>query len=118
MLHLVLMHLYLASDTCSKGILGNGTPGLYDHLCSGTDVSIGALNDSLVLIANVIRIILWFAGALSIIFIIVGGIFYVISAGDPGRLKRARDILTNVITGLVVILLGYAIVTFIANGIS
>jgi hypothetical protein len=117
MMHFLPPHIILASDSCSTGIFGNGTPGLYDHLCKGSDVSITAVSNVIVLISNVIQILLLLAGSLGVIFLIVGGIFYVISAGDPARLKRAKEIITNVIVGLVIIFLAYAVVNFISKGL-
>jgi hypothetical protein len=86
-------------------------PGIYDGVCNPDCTA----QDILVVIANAIRIGIWFAGALSVIFIIVGGIFYVISAGNPSNIKRAKDILTNAIVGLIIAGLAYSIVTFLAG---
>jgi hypothetical protein len=115
--HLHLITLFALDSSCSNHI-GPGGPGLYDHLCSGGSVAINSLQDSLGLITNIIRIILYLSGALGIIFLIVGGIYYVLSAGDPSRIKRAKEILVNVITGLVIILVAYAVVTYISSGIG
>ena len=119
MLHLLTQIPFAALDSsCSNKIYGAVGPGLYDNLCSNGQPQLGALGDISHLILNLIAIILWLAGSLAIIFIIVGAIFYIISAGDPSRLKRAKDILTNVVVGLVVIFLAYALVQFISNGLS
>ena len=75
-------------------------PGLYDHLCSNGQVNISGLADVSILIANVVRMLMTAAGGLAIIFIIVGGIFYVTAAGDPKRLTRAKEIITQAVTGL------------------
>jgi hypothetical protein len=89
--------------------------GLYDGLCSGGQVNITGVADISRLIANVVLILVSAAGALAIIFIIVGGIFYVTAAGDPARLKRAKEIIMQSVVGLLVISLAYAVVTFIAG---
>ena len=115
MLHHALSLFQFASDTCSNGIIGPGSPGLYDHLCSGTDVQITALTDTIVLVANVIAILLWLTGALGVLFLILGGLYYVTSAGDPSRLKRAKEILVNVVVGMVIVISAYAIISFITS---
>ena len=89
-------------------------PGLYDGMCKTGNAQITGVNDVIVIIANVIRILEAFAAGLAIIAIIVSGIYYVASAGDPGRIKTAKTILTQAIIGLVLIILAYAIVTYIA----
>jgi hypothetical protein len=82
-------------------------PSLYQGICdSQGNCTITNASDILIVVANAIRIV---------IFIIVGGIFYVISAGNPSNIKRAKDILTNAIVGLVITGLAYTIVTFIAG---
>jgi uncharacterized membrane protein len=95
-------------------------PSLYDGInkdSSGLPVITNA-SQILTVVANVIRIAMAFAGALAVIFVIVGGIFFVISAGNPANIKRAREILTNALVGLVITGLAYSIVTFIAGGFS
>jgi len=90
-------------------------PGLYDGLCSGGNVQIDNAGDIFIVIANVVRILTALAGGLAVIMIIVGGIYYVTSGGDPKRITLARTILIDSVTGLLVIILAYAAVTFIAG---
>ena len=97
-------------------IAANFFPSIYDGIPTANGgPNITDASQILLVVANVIRIATAFAGALSIIFIIVGGIFYVISAGNPSNIKRAKDFLTNAIVGLVITGLAYTIVTFIAG---
>lgn len=76
---------------------------------------IGSFADMLIIVANVVRVLVALSGVLAVIFIIVAGIYYIISAGDAGRTKQAKDILNNVTVGLVLIIGAYAILTFIAR---
>ncbi len=93
-------------------------PGLYDNIPCGSDgqFDIQSVSAILTVAANVSRILIALSGGLAVIVIIVASIFYVASGGDPGRIKRARDILTNTVIGLGVIIGAYAIVTYIAKG--
>ncbi|GAC1369611.1 MAG: hypothetical protein NVSMB39_1620 [Candidatus Saccharimonadales bacterium] len=109
-----LFHMAASNCGTKTGVL----PSLYDGLGCGADgasPSIKGLSDISIIIANVIRIIISISGSLAIIIILVAAVFYVTSAGDPGRVKRAKDILVNTVVGLVIILAAYAIVTFIAG---
>ena len=54
-------------------------------------------------------------GILAVIMIIYGGVMMIISAGDPGRNKKARDTIIYGIIGLVIVLLAYAIVNFVLS---
>lgn len=68
-----------------------------------------------VLIGNLILWALIFAGVVALIFIIISGIKFITSGGDPKQVEGARKTLTFAVAGLVVILLSFAIVRFIGN---
>lgn len=56
-----------------------------------------------------------FAGSVAAIVIIIAGIKYVRSRGDPQGLKSAQQTLTWGIIGLVIVILSFFIVTFIGS---
>jgi ABC-type Fe3+ transport system permease subunit len=66
------------------------------------------------LINGIISIILSFIAALSILMIIVAGIIYITSTGGD-RVDWAKKMLQWAIGGLIVALLGFAIVSIISN---
>lgn len=84
----------------------------FDGDCNVINFSLGNIWD---VVSNVVRIALGLAGYLAVIFIIVGGIMFITSQGEPDRLKTARSILVNAILGLVIAVLASAIVAFIAG---
>lgn len=91
-------------------------PGLYNNLCNAAgEVQLQSLSDIYTIIGNIIQIVLSVAGALAVIFIIIGGIIYATSAGDSGRIKRGKETITQAITGLVIILGAYAAIVFISS---
>ena len=91
-------------------------PSIYDGLtCENNSIKINGVYDIITVIGNIISILIYFAGALAVIFIIVGGIYFVTAMGDPARLKRAKEIITQAITGLIIVLVAYGAVTFIAS---
>ncbi len=55
------------------------------------------------------------AGIVAVVFIIKGGIEYVISRGDPGKTQKAMREIIYAIVGLVIVLLAAAITTFVIN---
>jgi hypothetical protein len=113
-----IAHFLLAAPP-AKQCTNNGllTTGIYDNLCDPAtgQVQITGLGDILTVIANVIKIAMELAGALAVIFIIVGGIYYVTSTGDPARIKRAKEIVMQAIIGLIVVIVAYALVVYIAR---
>ena len=92
-------------------------PSLYDGLTqpAGGGVQLNSLSDLIKVVANVARILIALAGGLAVLFIVVSGVFYVVSAGDAGRVKQAKSILVNAVVGLVVISVSYAVLTLISS---
>lgn len=72
-------------------------------------------SDPRVVIANIIRIILGFLGIIAVILIMYAGWLWTISGGDEQKISQAKKILSNAAVGLVIILMSFAIVTFIMN---
>lgn len=110
-----LTNFMLAARDSSCGTNNGFLPGLYDGLCRNGQVDIQTASDIFIVVANVVRVLTAVAGALAVIFIIVGGIWYVTAYGDPARLKRAKEILNYSLAGLVIVLMAYSVVTYIAG---
>ncbi len=68
-----------------------------------------------VIVGNVISWLLVFAGIVALIIIIISGFKFVTSGGEAKQAEGARKTLTYSIIGLIVILLSFAIVAFIAR---
>ncbi|MDB5186546.1 MAG: rane protein of unknown function [Candidatus Saccharibacteria bacterium] len=86
--------------------------------CGGQSASAvcKAQGDSATSMAQIItNTLLLLLGIVSVIMIIIGGIRYTTSAGDASRIKAAKDTIMYSVVGLVVALLAYGIVTFVAN---
>lgn len=56
-------------------------------------------------------------GGISVIMIVVGGIRYVTSGGDPNGTKGAKDTIIYALVGLVVALVAQGLVTFVLSKI-
>lgn len=80
-----------------------------------TLADIGSIN---VLIANAIAIATFFAGLVSVIFTIVGGVRYITSAGQPEAIKSAKNTITYALVGLVVAIMAYGIVSFVIDKLT
>lgn len=64
---------------------------------------------------NVVKSALAFAGIVLFILLIVGGLKYITSGGDPKAAEGAQKTITYAIGGLVLILLSYLILVLIHN---
>src|SRR5665213_92046 len=65
------------------------------------------------LATKILKALLFLSGIISVIVIIVGGFWYITSAGNAEQAEKGQRALTNAIIGLVVVILAYAIVTII-----
>ena len=70
-------------------------------------------NDLMAQANTIINVIIGVIGFVAVAFIIFGGVQYTTSAGDPGKVKKAKDTILYGIIGLVVSMLAYAIVNFV-----
>lgn len=77
-------------------------------VCQGT-----GRNSLFTLVENIINLLLTVIGIIAVIMIIIGGIRYTTSAGDPGQAKSARDTIIYAIVGLVVAIMSYALVNWV-----
>lgn len=56
------------------------------------------------------------AGIISVIMIIIGGYWYMLSAGDPQKTKRGKDTILYAVVGLVISLSAWSIIIFVMDG--
>ncbi|MBQ3464623.1 hypothetical protein IJH15_00135 [Candidatus Saccharibacteria bacterium] len=68
-------------------------------------------------IINIIEAIIAVLGVVAVIFIIIGGIQYMTSTGDPGKVKKAKDTILYALIGLAVCVLSFAIVNFVIKNV-
>lgn len=66
----------------------------------------------------IFEILLRIASLIAIGFVIYGGIQYIISQGEPERIKNARTTIINALIGMVITIFSSAIVNLIGNNIS
>lgn len=101
----------LAAVTCPADSV-NGTADSYAECnlpaVSGDDT----LMNRLTIIINVITAVL---GFVAVVVIILGGVSFMTSAGDPGKVTKAKSTILYGVVGLVVVLLAFAIVNFILS---
>ncbi len=62
---------------------------------------------------TVTNTLVFVVGTVAVLMIIIGGLMYVLSAGDPSSTKKAKDTILYAIIGVVVAILAYAIVKFV-----
>jgi hypothetical protein len=66
-------------------------------------------------IVNIIQWVLGILSLLAVVFIIYGGFKWLTSGGDENRIESAKKTITAAVAGLVVVILAWAIVIFVAG---
>lgn len=62
--------------------------------------------------------LLFIIGALSVIMIIIGGLRYVTSGGNPSSVTAAKNTILYAIVGLVIAFLAYAVINFVLGSLT
>ncbi len=103
------------ADACTgQSILPDLYNGLRDP-SGNCEVKFDELADFVKLITNVIQILLVIAAFAAVVYIIYGGVQYIMSAGEPARLKKAKDSIANAVLGLIVVLVSFGVVNFLTG---
>jgi vacuolar-type H+-ATPase subunit I/STV1 len=101
-----------SNDKC--GGVQIALPFIGSNKCVNNDPKTGGA------IVNYLKTILLFlSGAIGLIvmlMLVIGGINYITSTGDPARIKGAKDMIQNAIVALVLFLCMFAIISFILPG--
>lgn len=67
------------------------------------------------IVTSGLNLFLWAIGIASVIMVIVAGMLYVFSSGDPSKTKTAKDAIMYAMVGMVVALMGGAGIQFLNN---
>jgi cysteine-rich repeat protein len=73
--------------------------------------------DPKVIIARIIRVVIGVLGVLSVLIVLYGGFMWMTAAGNEDKLTRAKKILISGTIGLAIILLSFAIASFVISAL-
>lgn len=79
--------------------------------CSGTTTELPDY------VQTVLYTIISVLGIVAVIYIIIGGVSYMTSTGDPQKTQKARKTILYAVIGLVICVLAFAIVNFVIDKI-
>jgi Na+-driven multidrug efflux pump len=114
-----------------KGILGLACVGLalllipdvghaqgLTGIINNPDPANTDLDDVRTILVRVIKYVLAFAGAIAAIFVVVSGYQYILAAGNPEKLEKAKMGLTWAIVGFILTASAYAIVNLLQSALG
>lgn len=67
---------------------------------------------------RIVDVMLFLIGAISVIMLIMGGVRYVLSGGEQGKVAEAKNTILYAVIGVVVAILAYAVVNFVISSFS
>jgi cytochrome bd-type quinol oxidase subunit 2 len=67
---------------------------------------------------NIINYLLFFLGVIAVVAIVYAGILFLVSGGEAERTARARSTFLYAIIGIIIIVLAFAIVRWVANSFA
>jgi len=62
---------------------------------------------------TVLKTVFAFAGVLSVLFVVIGGLRYTLSAGNPSQIKQAKETILYALIGLVLAISAFTVVSFV-----
>lgn len=69
------------------------------------------------MVTGAVQWIIGVAGIIAAIFVVYGGISYIMSNGDPGKIQKAKNAILYASIGLIIVALAEVITAFISNAI-
>ncbi|MBI5037242.1 MAG: hypothetical protein HZC01_00830 [Candidatus Kerfeldbacteria bacterium] len=66
-------------------------------------------------VVNIVQWVLGFLGLIAVIMILYGGFVWITAGGNEDKVGTAKKIISAAVVGLIVVLLAWAIVTFVVN---
>lgn len=111
-----LIHAFIGlAIVMLSNVILNGIRVAFIRDCSLADAN--SCTDPGTIVLNAANWFIGISGVVSAVFIIVGGVGYVTSAGDPGKLQKAKTTLLYALIGLIIVGLSATITAFVSSTI-
>lgn len=102
-----------AALACSSGQVQLSVPVLSGQSCVDGSKPGGVI---VAYVTMLVKLLSGLVGAVIVLMLVIAGIQYITSAGDPGAIKNAKGRITNAITALILFIFMFAILNFIIPG--
>jgi hypothetical protein len=66
-------------------------------------------------VVNLIKLVLGLLGLIAVIMVIYGGFLWMTAAGNEDNVSKGKQVISAAVIGMIVVLLGWAVVTFFFN---
>ncbi|MFH1253647.1 MAG: hypothetical protein V1664_04980 [Candidatus Uhrbacteria bacterium] len=100
-------------------IFGDGLTGANTSLTEvGSEAGMAAGDDLPTIVGRGINVFLTILGLFFLVLVVWAGFQYINSKGQAEKTKKAMDMLTNAVIGMVIIIAAYAIANFVLGALS
>lgn len=113
----ILKTVAVAGALLGQGAVAFGQTPVPDKVDADNPIT-GFSPDVPTLIRNVFNVVVFAAGAIFVILLLIGGIQYLTAAGNEESIGKARSLIINSIVGLIVVLASWAIGTWVLGQIG
>lgn len=103
-------HTAYADSICNQ-------PGVSEEILRANGCNGATSTDLSEIIVNIITGVVGALGIVAAIVIVIGGVNYMTSAGDSGKLQKAKNTILYAVVGLIISVLAFAIVNFVIRNI-
>ena len=111
------MHNILTTLAATLQSTGKLTPSVSNNSDTGVYTVGNDPTDLLGSVTGIINGVIGVLGFVCVVVMIVGGVNYMISAGDSGKVTKAKNTILYGLIGLVICVLAFAIVNFVIGNI-
>ena len=91
------------------------TPGMQEGFTEFGEQAGYGQADLTKIIGQIVKIVISLLGLVAAVIIIVGGFMWMTSGGEEEKITKAKKLMINGLIGLILVILAYAIATFIIN---
>ena len=84
---------------------------------SSAGADTGAETDVTNTVGTALNVVFGIVAIIAVVMIVIGGVSYTTSQGDPGKVKKGKDTIMYGIIGMIIALLAFAIVNFVFKGL-
>ena len=106
---LIAQTTFATGDPCAT--LPSDSPAYEAAGCNGSD------DDLPIVITGIVNAVIAVCGLVAVVFVVVGGINYMTSNGDSGKIEKAKKTILYALIGIAITVLAFAIVNFVINNI-
>ncbi|PLX26802.1 hypothetical protein C0583_05900 [Candidatus Parcubacteria bacterium] len=103
-----------AIDSVQAGNLAN------EHIVpeSGKETGDYTANDLILVLVTISKWVLYLSGSLSLLAFIVGGLMFILAAGNKDMISKGKSAIIAAVVGLIIVLFAYTAVDYFMKGIK